>query len=886
MVRLLLLVFVSLLAREVSAARIDFMIEAFERSDCVQPIEPDVCRSSYFYMNMTEGPLPSDTCLYSPCCNGLDEIGEGEEGTCKALGDIPVLALGEACVDKPSCGGVCDYTNGAICENSVCVMPSKGPFFCACSSDADCNTPTETCQTLGTNRVIGEASWCLNAEGFLPHEPSADTLEGDRCFRDWVLDSSTCGEGFLCWPLADDTSRCHGVKIIDDTVEASKSDGEDCSYDSQCQSDWCEYSPNGWFCRTPAQGAACDGYYSCGPYPNSYCNVDTPETCLVCLESVCEVQAALGEDCSRSMECIEGTYCDLPGGQCTAQKTVGAACENTLECTEELECEGAVCTAYPSPVSGAACTYYGASTYHGSIKVDECMEGESCNNIDKTSNGVCAVLTKCHFHNECGATEKCAGGSYSSQGVCLSEGLAVDGESCDESPECAVDLACIMTLFSPAGGQTSPRLEGVCGVLGSGHADGDECQISRVDAVCGGQFTSVAGYTDSCNDGSVCMMSGSIEMGKATTLKCVAINAVALADGSCPQDEDGFSRFYKTFEMNGVCTDGKIGSPCKVTNYEVTDECAGEGTYCNIPQPLTNTVVHGGVGVCAAGPILEGEYCFGEPSLCADDLTCDEYTWSFEGNRYGTLDHLDHTCKPEAGSVDLAEGESCDLMNDLCAKSFYCACVGNEGKGMCVSEDKAPDLCAAEDTAREDYIKSQCSEGGPRDSRTEAQQTCTASLGPIASSVNWFDKDACYDDLDQDKLDKFTVMKACCWVCRHTDTLTTLSDLVLEVNDQYDSSYPDNLLIDFGSVVDCTAGTITRALKMNDFCLDLDISDVFVNCPAPTKSPTSAVGAPTNAPTKSSAPTEAPTSVIGASCTTTVSAAILAFVGASAILLT
>lgn len=122
-------------------------------------------------------------------------------------------------------------------------------------------------------------------------------------------------------------------------------------------------------CMDAIRGAPCDGFLST-PYEEgqpcarlfrgtlddgSACFIDrqctsgrcdVPDCTMTCCQGTCMArpsEAAIGEDCMASQDCVSGAYCDFSTGSCAAYGTEGEGCPNGFGCADGLTCASGVC---------------------------------------------------------------------------------------------------------------------------------------------------------------------------------------------------------------------------------------------------------------------------------------------------------------------------------------------------------------------------------------------------------------------------------------------------------------------------------------------------------------------------------------------------------------
>ncbi|RYZ02413.1 MAG: hypothetical protein EOO73_31860 [Myxococcales bacterium] len=286
----------------------------------------------------------------------------------------------------------------------------------------------------------------------------------------------------------------------------------------------------------------------------------------------------VGEACSSSGECTEGSYCYQGGkaqcpGECLAPASEGQSCTEGKRCAEGLSCDGVACAPQQQP--GSPCEFgceYGLSCPRGEIcpgnlwcnEVGQCetgrLEGEPCG---PTGSGAQGSLAQCAIHLWCddpngegkcrkqspeggacraGAAYACTDGLHcvgagsgaaATLGTCQPPGPA--GQDCGEDEDCQSGLACISEKCAALGAQGAP-----CG-------GDDDCAPGLV---CFEQKCATARYPGDACDGTRCTFS-----------RCV--------NGSCEYH-------------------ARVGEPCAVKSDCATSQCVGglcyDDSVCRAPE--------------------------------------------------------------------------------------------------------------------------------------------------------------------------------------------------------------------------------------------------------------------------------------------------------------
>jgi len=172
----------------------------------------------------------------------------------------------------------------------------------ACAGDFDCADPSASCQGASS----GGLGACTSPPG--EGEPCADGL---------------CAEGLTCrFAPSGSTLQCL----------SPTPNGAECTFDSDCQSKYCDFTTGVCTATQPA-GGPCATNSSCA---SGYCDTAA---------GACAPKKADGAACVTGVECVSGYCADASGaGACEAKKPSGAACTVAAEC-ESGSCDAGACAA-------------------------------------------------------------------------------------------------------------------------------------------------------------------------------------------------------------------------------------------------------------------------------------------------------------------------------------------------------------------------------------------------------------------------------------------------------------------------------------------------------------------------------------------------------------
>ena len=526
-----------------------------------------------------------------------------------------------ACEEKDcgpdGCGGTCGICEeGLFCTNGACTPPVCG--------NGTCEAPYEDCWTCPAD-----------CPGTGECEPSTTHPDGCGC-NGWgvVTCNDQCG-----WNECDDPECCFGyqcgqcfdcvagVCAISNLVDCapglvqacSTNNSTDCGY-MECTAD-CEWTGD---CIEPGCCSTNDCDYPCkfcdltdagcgliqhedgsfeflecdcewnpenvcqpaGKTQSCSCNDWGSQTCSsectwgICQEPECCSQGAQ-DVCAAKHKCDQGTCVNTCGtGGCEEQ--FGENCSNCSDC---------------------ACT--GINICHNNTCKNPCAIA-NCNDGNPCTTDSCDSQTgQCQFPPKpaganCGTMQKCTA-SQQCIGTCGSGGCEADhGENCSIS-SCPGDCPC------PPGEECTGTSCGACGDLGEACCGESSCNgpwicNSGMCSSCGGQGEPCCPAGQPCNGdlectGSICGACGDLQQpccgGSScnnSSWVCHAGNCSTCGNGGDPCCQDG-----PPCTGDLECSGGTCGSP----------PCGGSCPQC---QKCVNNS-------CVQDDALEGEDCFGQPTL-------------------------------------------------------------------------------------------------------------------------------------------------------------------------------------------------------------------------------------------------------------------------------
>ena len=448
------------------------------------------------------------TCRYDTECE-TGNCGPMEEGSiniCCASGGTCCNA-NYPCPDGYECNGI-----DAICEQLQ--LKSDGEM---CSSGSECssgNCQNGRCCPSGKT-CCTEQSQCASDEycHIFDYYCKDKLQDGTACSTDTGLDlgclSGNCYDGICC----EDGKTCcasdndcdpgqecgPGYYCITAQTQAKSPDGSLCTYDEDCESDWCggiccQYPET--CCKNLGGGDGSGGSSLCGwdqwcDASQFYCKEDLPDgtacgtqgvsgdfdldgkyTCAsdwckngICCESGKECCAS-DSDCPSGQVCGSDSYC-AEDQQETQQswKSNGESCSGDSEC-ETGNCGNEICCSY-----GKTCCDSDYDCEDGNecgnnyycIEASEKLNGESCSGDSDCASGNCRNSICCTYGETC----------CDSYNDCDYDDTCGDNHYCIEYVECTTDSDCETDSF-------------ICTICDSGHMKcyNNACFDCRISSHC------------------------------------------------------------------------------------------------------------------------------------------------------------------------------------------------------------------------------------------------------------------------------------------------------------------------------------------------------------------------------------------------------------------
>lgn len=371
---------------------------------------------------------------------------------------------GDDAADADAMDAAADLQSDGQADDVVDALPLEG--FCAalaqthCDEVASCECPNEGAEPeacLAAQRQGCERAFAGFISGVTLGRLTFDSSEAERCVADYAAAVSGCADPFdtpfspACARMFQDSApvggRCaalntgascgalSGVCLEDRTCAPLPSEGQPCLL-GRCANDlFCNAGVCGSERGTPerAEGEACSLNQEC-------------QAGLACTDGLCAPAPAIGAACTESPQCGRDATCLLSSARiCAPLAELDEPCFSG-ECAPGLACEIVndlpICR--PEVPQGEPCTPF-----------QTCEAGSVCN------AGTCAPLP--------GRDEVCLFGQCGSGLLCNAAtqrcgDLALEGETCNATSECAAGLGCDARDF-PSVCRTKLPEGGDCGFL-------------------------------------------------------------------------------------------------------------------------------------------------------------------------------------------------------------------------------------------------------------------------------------------------------------------------------------------------------------------------------------------------------------------------------------
>ena len=491
------------------------------------------------------------SCLYRCGTNSYDlSIPENYTPCCSSISSSTPYwsSIGGKCVAKKVEGDACN--SSSECSTNNC----KSKKCAACDNDTCCkaNDPNKPYWSSSTNQCVAKKA---NGEACTSgSECSSNNCKSRKCA---ACDNDTCCK-------ANDPNKPYWSSTKSQCV-AKKVDGDACTANTQCNSNYCNASQK---CETCNNDTCCNVIDSSTPYWSSTGNQ-------------CVAAKVIGDTCDDNMQCQSkncksrkcatcnnDTCCNAinsskPYWSTTTKKCV-AKKENSDTCQTDNECKSDHC-------NGATCV--------------ECTQSKPCSD----SNKYCDVNSTCQTKKPNG--QECADNKECSSGIC-------NGGKC---AECNTDNQC-----KDKYGTTKPYCSIELGLCVQKKIGDDpcnnksECSSNKcISGVCGCSNQSDCVRTDyMCHD-SRCILRRSLLGGE------LCKNANACKSGQCLQGYDGETRCRCSADANGIVAECKGGLDLVCNTYTAAGECRSDCYGACVPKYSLELGEE-----CASNEVCNTNYCY------------------------------------------------------------------------------------------------------------------------------------------------------------------------------------------------------------------------------------------------------------------------------------
>ncbi len=319
---------------------------------------------------------------------------------CQSVGPLLVDRF-QACIGAPL-AWVQDTFGGPDCAAMEASAAAGRMGYDRTYGDACANTVrTASCQDLFFSGASGPPGAC--AQAIIPQVPTGGTCtSGDECRPlDFCDRAATCGAG-TCQPRGAVGDLCNtrpcqaGLACVFESAgvnrcQAAIGPNQPCPAGGGCQPGlYCDYDPGRtppYLCLAQKTGGPCTAREACQPpgYVCSGTNVAWNNP------GQCRQVAKEGESCKHGYgECVQGTYCFVPGalppaigtsGTCTIFPSPGGGCGQYG--AETIECIFGYCDVAAPAVTGTCRAYRAAGSACTGVPWDECGKRNTC------GGGVC-----------------------------------------------------------------------------------------------------------------------------------------------------------------------------------------------------------------------------------------------------------------------------------------------------------------------------------------------------------------------------------------------------------------------------------------------------------------------------------------------------------------
>lgn len=397
------------------------------------------CSSSYYCVEKASEPkvgngytcdsnddCESGWCSAYTCCKSGEKCCQ-QTSHCSSFHGLS----GYECNSQNYCTQITKKSNGQSCySGSECSSGNCYNMIC-CESGKNCCKYASDC---ASGQVCGSSYYCVQ-------EPKKSN--GQWCTYSTECQSSNCQNSVCCdagkncckydyhCPAGD---ACGTSYYCIDVVK--KSNGQSCSLNSDCESGNCKYSTcceAGKSCCTTTSN--CQSGYTCGS--NYYCVQTIKKTNGQSCSSSSDCESG---NCQNNLCCSSGQTCCSSNSHCPTPYVCGTSyyCiqitkkTNGQSCSSSSDCESGNCQNYICCTSGKTCCSSSSNCPSGY----ECGLNYYCVQPAKKSNG-----------EYCGSNTDCTSGNCKSNTCCeAGKTCCYSNSNCPSGYTCGSSFYCLQTI--------------------------------------------------------------------------------------------------------------------------------------------------------------------------------------------------------------------------------------------------------------------------------------------------------------------------------------------------------------------------------------------------------------------------------------------------------
>ena len=304
-----------------------------------------------------------------------------------------------------------------LCEDDACLAPCDDDEICTDIPASECTT-----STVERDDASGSVSTC--------EVPT------------YCLSTADCGDDETCYVISGDESV---ETVCNDPNDEERADGEVCSSDDQCASNYCHEGRFDDYCQTPCElDEDCpddvDGYsFECAETDIEHgSGTETIDTCQRTEPEPCSIH----DDCDDGLACAVVTTADDDGLETVCMPDNGGA-ESGAACNEDDDCLARLCTddTCADPCVDADQCIFGQHCADGeSVSKDDVDdELDVCTEIPEVA---CTAPVDCDYDDTTCNLLSFDGAGDIDGGICGFEnpGQNAVGDTCSDHGECESDF--------------------------------------------------------------------------------------------------------------------------------------------------------------------------------------------------------------------------------------------------------------------------------------------------------------------------------------------------------------------------------------------------------------------------------------------------------------